>query len=267
MDEYIEQNKERWEELTPIHEHSEFYDIQGFRNGKCHLKTTELEEIGNVSGKSLLHIQCHFGLDTLSWARRGAKVTGTDFSEKSIELARSLSEDLGIESQFICCNIYDLPERLEGEFDIIFTSYGVLCWLPDLKLWAEIIYHFLKPGGFFYIVEGHPFGWVFDDSKDSAELSVKYSYFHSPEPDKWEDDDYTESNVKVNHPSYEWTHSLGDIINALINAGLKIEFIHEFPYITWRQLPFMKRDKNGLWRIEGDKVPLLFSLKATKEMS
>ena len=128
MDEYIKGNRDLWNELTPIHAQSEFYDMEGFKNGRSSmLYPIELEEMGDVSGKSLLHLQCHFGMDTLSWARLGAVVTGVDFSDKSIELARSLSEELGIEADFVCCDIYDLPENLKGEFDIVYTSGGVLC--------------------------------------------------------------------------------------------------------------------------------------------
>ncbi len=143
MDEYLKKNKELWNELTAIHAGSEFYDVDGFKRGKCSLSSIELEELGDVSGKSLLHLQCHFGLDTLSWARLGARVTGVDFSDKAIDLARSLSRDLKIEADFVQSDIYDLPDNLDGEFDIVFTSGGVLPWLPDLKRWAEIITHFL----------------------------------------------------------------------------------------------------------------------------
>ena len=266
MDEHIKGNRDLWNEITPIHAASDFYDLEGFKNGKSSmLYPIELEEMGDVSGKSLLHLQCHFGMDTLSWARLGAKVTGVDFSDKSIELARSLSEELGIEADFICSNIYDLPKNLKGTFDIVYTSAGVLCWLPDLKRWAEIISYFLKPGGFFYILEGHPFSCVFDDSLDATELKVKYSYFHTPEPSKWEPEgDYADPDAVVTHGSYEWTHSLGDIINALISSGLKIEFLHEFPVIFFKSLSFMEQDDDRRWRIKGDKIPLIFSLKATK---
>jgi len=194
MDEYLRNNRELWNEITPIHAQSKFYDVEGFKKGSSSmLYPVEFEEMGDVSGKSLLHLQCHFGMDTLSWARLGAKVTGVDFSDKSIDLARSLSDELGIEADFVCCNIYDLPAKLSERFDIVYTSGGVLCWLPDLKKWAEIISHFLKPGGFFYILEGHPFSCVFDDSPDATELKVKYPYFHGPEPDKWEPEgDYAE---------------------------------------------------------------------------
>jgi SAM-dependent methyltransferase len=265
MDEYIRGNLEHWNEVTPIHARSAFYDVEGFKKGRNTLESIELEEVGDVSGKSLLHLQCHFGMDTLSWARLGANVTGVDFSEDAIDLARSLSKELGIEASFISSDIYDLPKVLNKKFDIVFTSRGVLCWLPDLNKWAEVISHFLKPGGIFYIVEGHPSMMVFDDSKDATELKVRYSYFHKPEPDRWEPDgSYADRNAKVTTPSYEWTHSMGDIINALISSGLRIEFVHEFTLCSWRRFPFMEQDEAGWWRIKGDKIPLTFSLKATK---
>jgi len=265
MDEYLEKNKELWNELTSIHAGSEFYDLENFKRGKCSLNTIELEEMGDVSDKSLLHLQCHFGMDTLSWARLGAKVTGVDFSDKAIALARSLSEELGIKADFICCNIYDLPQNLDGQFDIVFTSYGVLCWLPDLERWAEVITVFLKPGGTFYIVNGHPFCLVFDDSAGTTELKASHTYFPNPEPVKFEKTgDYAVSSTLLDNPSYEWTHSLGEIITALATAGLRIEYLHEFPVCCYQALPFMERDEKEWWRLPGDKIPLLFSIKATK---
>ena len=266
MDEYLENNRNLWNELTPIHARSEFYDVEGFKNGRSSmLYPIELEEMGDVTGKSLLHLQCHFGMDTLSWARLGAKVTGVDFSEDAIDTARALGKELGIEGNFICSDIYDLRNNLDGKFDIVYTSAGVLCWLPDLKKWAEIISHFLKPGGFFYILEGHPFMMVFDDSRDAKEPKVKYSYFHTPEPTEWEPEgDYADPDAVVTRGSYEWTHDMGDIINSLISSGLKIEFLHEFPVLFFKWLPFMEKDDAGWWRLKGDRLPLTFSIKATK---
>jgi SAM-dependent methyltransferase len=265
MDKYLEQNKANWNEITPIHARSTMYDVAGFKAGKCSLLPTELEEVGDVKGKSLLHLMCHFGMDTLSWGRLGAKATGVDFSDKAIELARQLGKETGIKAEFICADIYKLPEVLKGKFDIVFTSYGILCWLPDLKKWAQIIAHFLKPGGFFYIVEGHPFMTVFDNSKNATKLNVTQSYFHDPEPIKWEPEgDYADPSFNWSQGSYEWTHSLGEVINALIGAGLKIEFLHEFATGFFKAMPFMKQDKNGVWRLEGDKLPLVFSIKAVK---
>jgi len=265
MDEYMKSNRGLWNEWTPFHERSEFYDVEGFKNGRCTLKSIELEELGDVSGKSLLHLQCHFGMDTLSWARLGAKATGVDFSEESIALARSLSEETGIKADFVCSNVYDLPEVLDGKFDIVFTSCGVLCWLPDLMKWAKVISHFLKPGGFFYIFEEHPFTVVFDNSAGVTELKVTQSYFHTLEPVAWEvTGSYAGGKTDRLHTSYEWTHGMGDIINALISGGLRIEFVHEFTLCSWRRFPFMEQDEAGWWRIKGDKIPLTFSLMATR---
>jgi SAM-dependent methyltransferase len=268
MDEYFKANLEHWNEVTSIHENSEFYDVEGFKSGKCTLMPLEREELGDVSGKTLLHLQCHFGLDTMSWARLGAKVTGVDFSDKAIGLAKSLSRELGIHADFLCCNIYDLPKVLKGEFDIVFTSYGILCWLPDLGEWAKIIAQFLKPGGTFYIVEGHPFNTVFENEKNTKDLKVRYSYFHSPKPTRWKPDGpYADKDAEVSSPSYEWAHPLGDIINSLISAGLNIEFLHEFPYWCEDHFPFMEIGQDGWWRLKGgkDTIPLMFSVKATKE--
>jgi SAM-dependent methyltransferase len=265
MDGYLEANRELWDELTPIHARSEFYDVEGFKSGRCALSPIELEEVGDVSGKSLLHLQCHFGMGTLSWARLGAKAVGVDFSSEAIALARSLSRETGIGAGFICSDVYELPDALDERFDIVFTSVGVLCWLPDLKRWAEIISHFLRPGGFFYLFDSHPFSLVFDDSAGATQLQIAQSYFSGPAPRYWQPEgDYADPNAVVTRGSYEWTHSLGSIVNALIGAGLRIEFLHEFPVLFYRGCPLMVQHEDGWWRLRGDKVPLTFSVKATK---
>src|SRR3954464_11903705 len=154
-DEYIQSNRKLWNDWTGIHAQSEFYDVESFKEGKFRLHPIEKEELGDVRGKTLLHLQCHFGLDTLSWANLGAIVTGADFSDKAIDLARELSRETGLPATFICSNIYDLPAALEGQFDIVFTSHGVLGWLPDMPNWGKVVAHFLKPGGTFYVAEVH----------------------------------------------------------------------------------------------------------------
>ena len=268
MDEYLEANRENWNELVAIHEKSKFYDLAGFKSGKSSLKSVELEELGNVSGKSLLHLQCHFGLDTLSWARLGAKVTGVDFSDKAISVARSLSKELGIEANFICSNVYDLPKVLSDQFDIVFTSYGVLCWLPDLWKWGRVIARFTRRKGTFYMVEDHPFTQVFYGEIDATELKVTNPYFHSPEPTREGPGigTYADPTAEVHTPEYEWIHSLGDSVNCLVSAGLRIEFLHEFPFNVWKRFPFLEQGEDGLWRMKRGKpqIPLLFSIKATK---
>ncbi len=267
MNKYLKTNLALWNEWTPINSKSKSYDVQGFKSGRCTLHSTELEELGDVSGKSLLHLQCHFGMDTMSWARLGAKVTGVDFSEKAIKLAKSLSQELNIKAKFICSDIYSLPKVLTGKFDIVFTSIGVLCWLPDIQKWANVISHFLKPGGIFYIIESHPICNVFENESYTTALKFNHTYFYSPQPTKYEPDgSYADRTAKVVNPSYEWTHSLSDIINAIIQAGLKIEFVHEFPYAHYDIFPFLEQAEDKKWRLPKNKelIPLMFSLRAIK---
>jgi len=268
MEHYSQANLDRWNELVGIHAASAFYDLKSFLAGKCSLRSIEREELGDVSGKSLLHLQCHFGQDSLSWARRGAKVTGADFSSEAIKLARNLNEDLRLDARFICSDLYDLPQVLDGPFDIVFTSYGAICWLPDLVPWARVIAHFLKPGGTFYIVEIHPLANLFSEDQNAPELTVAYPYFHSATPLKWESPgSYADRQADVKHRvSYDWVHSLGDVLNALIGAGLEVEYLHEFPYCVCGMLPCMEQGADGWWRVKDrpDTIPFLFSLKATK---
>ncbi|UCD08266.1 MAG: class I SAM-dependent methyltransferase [Dehalococcoidales bacterium] len=262
----LDSNKEMWNEWATLHAGSEFYDVEDFKNEKCSLYPVEVEEIGDVNGKSLLHLMCHFGKDTLSWARRGAKVTGVDFSDNAIDIARSLAGELKLDAEFICCNLYDLPQNLDRQFDIVYTSAGVLCWLPDLDEWGCVIAQFLKSGGFFYILEGHPFlNMLLDEDPNAVEPEILRSYFYTPEPEIYQSESsYTGQQTSKIHTGKEWTHSIGDIVNSLISAGLRIEFLHEFPYIFFNAMPYMKQDNQGSWRIPGDKIPLIFTLKAMK---
>jgi SAM-dependent methyltransferase len=266
MDSYQQANLALWNEWADINLNSRTYDLPAFKAGKCSLQSIELEELGDVSGKTLLHLQCHFGLDTLSWARRGAVVTGTDFSDRAIALAQSLAREVGVDARFICSDLYALPDVLTGRFDIVFTSYGVLCWLRDLKRWAEIAAHFLKPGGTFYIAEFHPFIQVFDEG-DPAELRVRHGYFYQAEPREWAvQGSYADRAAVVRQPvEYEWTHSLGEIVSALAGAGLHLEFLHEFTGSVDRMLDCMERAPDGWWRLKGQPdLPLMFSVRATK---
>ncbi len=266
MDKYLKQNQAVWNESVPIHEKSAFYDVAGFKAGKSMMiMPFEIEEMGDIKGKSLLHLQCHFGMDSLIWGRLGAKVTGVDFSEEAIKTAKTLSKETGIKAEFICSDIYELPKVLKKKFDIVYTSGGVLCWLPDLNKWGKIIAHFLKPGGFFYIMEGHPFMNVFNNSKNMTRLEAMWPYFNNPEPTYWEPEgDYADPTNIWTKGSYEWTHPLSEIINSLIGAGLKIEFLHEYPMIFFKHFPFMQKGKDGFWHLEGDRLPLVFSIKARK---
>lgn len=265
MDEYLESNRRLWNDWTGIHEKSEFYDIEGFKANPLRLHPIEQEELGDVRGKSLLHLQCHFGMDTLSWATLGATVTGADFSDKAIDLARKLSAETGIPANFVCSNIYDLPNVLQGQFDIVFTSHGVLGWLPDIPQWAQIVAHFLKPGGTFYVAEVHPFAYIFDDAHPT-ELKTKYPYFQK-EPLKLDvRGSYADPDNAYRGVEYGWTHTISDYINALLGAGLQIEFLHEHPFLTWQAFPFMEKDPQRYWRLKdgSEMIPLMFTLRARK---
>jgi SAM-dependent methyltransferase len=268
MDEYLQANRRMWDEQTPFHADSPFYDVAGFKAGRCTLRPVEIEEVGDVAGKSLLHLQCHFGLDTMSWARRGATATGVDFSAKSIELARSLAAELGLGVRFVCCDVYDLPRHLDGRFDVVFTSAGVLAWLPDLGGWADVIRHFLAPGGVFYLREFHPFADIFDDDPDATSPRIRYPYFHADEPMEFGPHvgTYACAGARIRTRSYEWVHPISDVVNALIGAGLRLEFLHEFPYRTYPSHPFLTRGDDGFWRYgpapEG--LPLMYSIRASR---
>lgn len=255
---YFAVNQQAWDEMTRIHlRGSDCYPIEQFRQGRCVLREIDVREVGDVSGKRLLHLQCHFGMDTLSWARRGAQVTGVDLSPEAIRAAQSLAGQIGVQADFVCCNLYDLREHLQGRFDIVYTSYGALCWLPDLDAWARLIAHYLEDGGFFHIAEGHPLLGIVKEQAD-GQVWLKGDYFDTgrarfdgtdPEPD------YANPECMQTLPEYEWRHTLGEIVTALASAGLRIEFLHEyrkFGYDLYNKVEQPAR------------YPKLFTLKATR---
>ena len=265
----MEINRRFWDEAVAVHVASDFYDVASFKAGRSTLLPVETAEVGDVTGKSLLHLQCHFGLDTLSWARAGARVTGVDFSREAVMTAGALASELGIEAPFVEANVYDLPSALDGQYDIVFTSYGVLCWLPDLAQWARIAARYVKPGGFFYIVEGHPMADSLADDATADGLRLAYPYFGDGGPVTFDEDAGTYANPNarlVNHRTSAYWHGLGSIVSSLIDAGLRIEFLHEFPFCAWARLPSMTRGGDGYFRLPGDdgRVPFLFSLRAQK---
>jgi SAM-dependent methyltransferase len=264
MDDYLAANKALWEEWTAIHETSSLYDLEGFKAGGSRLRTYEVDEVGEVTGKSLLHLQCHFGIDTLSWARLGARVTGADFSDRAIQLARSLAAELGLAATFVCSDLYDLPAVLDEQFDVVYTSHGVLGWLPDLERWAGVVAHFLRPGGVFYLTEIHPVAQAFAEEPG---LRLGYPYFPRPEPlASPVQGSYADPTAQVRQPvEYWWAHSMGEIVSAVAGAGLRIQFLHEFPFVEW-PVPFLVRHDDDTWRLPpdaGGELPLSFSLRAT----
>lgn len=266
----ILENKALWDEWTAIHSVSAFYDLEGFKRGGIRLRDFEIAEIGDIAGRDLLHLQCHFGIDTLSWARLGARVTGADFSGAAIELARGLANELGFpEARFVRSDLYDLPAVLDGDFDVVYTSRGVLGWLPDVRRWAEVVAHFLRPGGTFYITEIHPVAQAFEnDGVAPGELRLAYPYWEHAEPLTFAvRGSYADPTAEVTATSeHAWDHGLGEIVSALIDAGLRIESLREYPFVDWR-LDFLVEGPDGRYRLPDDtpgELPLFFSIRATK---
>ncbi|WP_435318340.1 class I SAM-dependent methyltransferase [Haloarchaeobius sp. TZWSO28] len=269
MDDYQEANRRNWDERAAVHPETEYYDVDGFLAGESSLWPLEREELGEDvgDGTSLLHLQCHFGMDTLSWAREGAEVVGVDFSTQAVETARELADEAGLadRAEFVQANVLALD--LEREFDVVFTSYGVLCWLDDLDAWAETIERHLAPGGTFYIADGHPVAGMLENvSGDTAELA--FPYFPG-EAVHFDVQGSYASDAEFEHTEqYEWAHPLGEVVTALASRGLRIEFLHEHPWTTWRRYEDMEQDEAGRWWLPEDaavELPLQFSLKATKE--
>lgn len=262
-DQYFKTNQSLWDQKTQVHAASEFYDMEKFHKTRDSLNSIELEALGDVNGKSLLHLQCHFGQDSLSWANRGANVTGVDFSSKSIQLARQLSEKLEIPARFIQSNVLELDQHLQDSFDIVFTSFGTVCWLPDLNQWAKIISHFLKPGGIFYIADFHPFLWAYDH--DTYELA--YNYFFRKEPYVEEvQGTYADPNAPISHKEYCWSHSLAEMLSPLLANGLELLEFKEFPYSPYNCFANMHQLPNGNFKFGNFKIdiPHVFSYKLKK---
>jgi SAM-dependent methyltransferase len=265
--EYLETNRRHWDELVPLHMQTRFYNVDAFKAGASSLHELELAEVGDVAGKSLLHLQCHFGLDTLSWARRGAEVTGVDFSPVAIAAAQSLAAECGIEARFVESDLYSLPERLEGRFDIVYTSYGVVFWHPDVRRWAQLVARYVKLGGFFYIAEFHPFCSVFHNEDADSGLEVRYPYFEGEALRFEEDGTYADREAKLeNRVTYSWPFTIGGVVTSLIDAGLRVEFLHEHPFTVEQFWPLMEEVAQRKWALRryGESIPLTFSLKATR---
>ncbi|MET9297432.1 class I SAM-dependent methyltransferase [Streptomyces sp. NPDC003077] len=268
-DDWREANRALWDERVPIHLASDYYAQDDFLRRRDVLRDFETAEVGDVTGKSLLHLQCHFGQDTLSWAHRGAaRVVGLDFSAPAIEAARKLAASLGYgpeRAQFVAADVYDAVEAVpDPSYDIVYTGIGALCWLPDIQRWADTAAALVAPGGFLYLAEFHPVTDALDDRTGSR---VAYDYFNR---DAWEEEfpgTYADMDAATTHNrKVEWQHPLGDVISALATAGLRIEFLREHDRSLFQRYGSMVRGDDGYYRLPADqpRVPLMYSLKATK---
>lgn len=262
-EEYFSANKELWNQRTMVHRDSNFYNLAGFKAGETVLTPIELKELGDVKGKTMLHLQCHFGMDSLDWARRGAIVTGIDLSDAAVAEAKSLNEEMGLNAEFVCCNVLDTAAFVKGQFDIVFTSYGTIGWLPDLHPWAQMIAGKLKPGAVFYIAEFHPVVWIFDDDF----THIKYSYENREVIVTENQGTYTDRGADIKGKEYSWNHSISEVLNALIGAGLKIEMFNEHMFSPYPCFRNVVEFEAGKWHIKGleGKIPMVYSLRAIKQ--
>ncbi len=260
---YIEINRQSWNKRTEIHAKSEFYNLDHFVKGNTSLNDIELNRLGDIHGKSVLHLQCHFGQDTISLHWLGAEVTGVDLSDQAIAKAKELAANVNAAATFICCDLYDLPDYLDKSFDVVFTSYGTIGWLPDLDKWANIVSRFLKPGGKFVFVEFHPVVWMFDDYFEK----IKYNYFNTGAIVETLSGTYTDRNAGISQEYVMWNHSLSEVINSLLKNGLEIESFDEFdysPYNCFEKTIEIEPKKYRIAHLD-DKIPMVYSLVATKK--
>lgn len=259
---YIKLNKESWKSRLQTHLDSEFYAVEQFKQGVSSLNQIELDLLGNIQGKSILHLQCHFGQDSMSLSRMGARVTGVDFSEDSVKTAQEMASDLGLDTQFVCCDIYDLKNHLDQKFDIVFTTYGTITWLPDLDRWADIIQHFLKPGGEFVFAEFHPFVWMFDDDIKN----VIYNYHNKEAIVEEEEGTYANPDSKITQTSMTWNHAMSEVLNSLIQNKMEISSIMEYDYAPYPFVKNCEEFETGKFRITHfeNRIPLVYSIKAIR---
>ncbi|GAA3610136.1 methyltransferase domain-containing protein [Flavivirga amylovorans] len=259
---YFNTNKATWNDKVKVHAKSDMYDLENFKKGKSSLMSYELDALGHVKGKSLLHLQCHFGQDTLSLSRLGAKCTGVDLSDEGIALAQRLNEELNLDAEFVCCNVLNTSEFIKDTFDIVYTSYGVIGWLPDLKPWGQMIAERLKLGGTFFMAEFHPIVWMFDYLGNTPVM--KYGYMQADVIYEEYEGTYANQESKMVSKEYGWNHGLGEVVSALTEAGLHIEYLKEYDESPYNVLSDLEETESGMYVTKDKLYPLIFTLKAVK---
>jgi ubiquinone/menaquinone biosynthesis C-methylase UbiE len=259
---YLEINRHSWNNRVETHLKSDFYNLKGFLKGETSLNSIELDILANIEGKSILHLQCHFGQDTISLTRLGADVVGVDLSDKAIESAKTIAKKTNSNAQFICCDIYDLENYLDKQFDIVYTSYGTITWLPDLNKWAKLISRFLKPGGKFIFVEFHPVVWMFDENFQK----IAYNYFNIAPIIETENGTYANKAANISQSYVTWNHSMSEVMTSLLNNSLKLIQINEYDYSPYNIFPNMVKFESNKYRIEhiGNKIPMVYAIVAEK---
>ncbi|MCA0931432.1 class I SAM-dependent methyltransferase [Lutimonas saemankumensis] len=260
---YIQVNRKLWDQKTEFHYESEFYDVEDFIKTENSLNPIEIDLLGNLNGKKLLHLQCHFGQDSISLSKLGADVTAVDFSSKAIEKARILNGKMNANVRFIESDVYKLPEVLDQKFDVVYTSYGVLGWLPDMNKWAEIVSSFLKPGGMLVLVEFHPVVWMFSD--DFKKIEFKYSD-QDPIIEEYQGT-YADRDAAMTGKSVCWNHGLSTVLDGLIRHKLEIRGFEEHSYSPYDCFENTVEVEKGKYMIKGleQKIPMIYSVKAVKK--
>lgn len=261
---YISINKKSWNNRTDVHVDSEFYDVKGFLEGKSSLNDIELNLLGDIKGKNILHLQCHLGQDSISLSKLGAEVTGIDLSDKAIAKGKELAKLAGTTTEFICSDVYDLPNHLDKQFDIVFTSYGVVGWLPDMDKWAKVIAHFLKPGGQFVMAEFHPVVWMFDDDFQK----VGYNYFNTGAIVETESGTYANKEAPLNEEYVMWNHGFAEVFTSLLLNDMQLTALQEFdysPYNCFKHTVEFAPQKYRIAHIE-NKFPMVYAPVATKKI-
>jgi SAM-dependent methyltransferase len=258
----FEANKRLWNEKTTVHVDSDFYANDAFKKGASSLNPPEIEALGNISGKKVLHLQCHFGQDTISLARMGAEATGADLSDEAVRQANALAKELQADARFICSNVLTLSEVLADSFDIVFTSYGTIGWLPDLDIWAGQIDHFLKPGGKFIIVDFHPFIWTLDDRFQQ----FHYPYFNREVIEEDTEGTYTDPKSEIGGKSYSWNHPLSDVFGSLSSRGLTLSSFKEYDFSSYNCFPDLEEigPKQFRFKHHGDRIPYMYCMVWSK---
>jgi SAM-dependent methyltransferase len=272
LDEHATANLANWESRVGIHARSRTYDLEAFASDPEHLSGVvdfDRERLGDLTGLDAVHLQCHIGTDTVSLARLGARVTGVDFSPAALEVARGLAASASVDARFVQSDVYEAPGTLGGEqFDLVYTGVGALNWLPDVRRWARVVVDLLRPGGRLHLYEGHPMLGTLDDERDDELLVVRFPYFETKEPTRWESTEtYTDGDAVVDSPvTYEWAHGLGEVVQAVLDAGLEVTGLEEHRTLEWPFFSWMEPAGGGRYRLPTgpELLPLMYTLRARR---
>ncbi len=264
-------NLANWNDRVPIHAGPDGYGLEEYRADPDRLSTIvafDRHLVGDVAGKSLLHLQCHIGTDTVSWAKLGASVTGLDFSRPALDVARDLASDLGVEARFVESDVYGAPDVLDERFDIVYTGVGAINWLPDIRRWAQVVADLTEPGGMFFMREGHPILWAADwEPHDDGVIRITLPYFETEAPNTFDESEtYLGSGTLEHSTHHDWNHGLGEILTALLDTGFRIDAFEEHRFLEWQALPQLQ-ERDGVWVLPDDQqdlLPLMYSLRATR---